>query len=473
MTLKTQHMTARWLSVSAVFLVWTLPMSLGNGLSAWQTASAEEQVFRLKPTSVFRINPRLRLHFSRGLWINTQETPLPKIKAYPKFRSPRPLYGTILIGDRDDVDSDARSSFAFVLDSTYPNRPLYNLLTVDLNRDLDLSNDRICFPLRRQSPADMLPYPGIQWQAYFPPIHIPLQAGDGRERSLKVIPRVIVYPQRTTLSLVTAYANQGILNIDGRQFRTVLGHSMDIPGWFDNPRNTLYLIRLDTGSPFYWQGADQLKAWHRINGTYYGLSATPTGDQISVRPYRGALGTLKIGAGQRGLSQMTLHGSLESSERIVAVGGNLETDRIKPAAHSELPIGDYRPLHLVVAYDNLRIDLLHNTHSDSKPGHRRGRAPVYGIPIRKDRPYVLDFSDTPRILFVSPVSGESAGPGQLLMIKAVLIDPQLDVFIRNLETLDRPHAGGQSRPRPTRHHPTIRITRADGKSVAEGAMPFG
>jgi len=293
--------------ITGAILLFAPCMSLGNGSSAWENTSAEEQVFKLKPTSVFKINPELRLYFARGLWIDTQETPLSEIKAFPKFKSSRPLYGRIVLGDNDDADPSAKRSFAFVLDSTHEDRPLYNLLTIDLDRDLDLSNDRIRFPLRRQSPANMLPYPGIQWQAYFPPMHIPLQSGDGRERSLEIIPRVIVYPQQTTLSLVTAVANQGMLSIDGRQFRAVLGHSMDIPGWFDHARNTLYLTRADTGKPFYWQGGDQLKTWHRINGTFYGFSATPIGDQLSVRPYRGPMGTLKIGAGPRKLDRMSLH----------------------------------------------------------------------------------------------------------------------------------------------------------------------
>jgi hypothetical protein len=473
MKVGSQHKIAYRVFITAAILVWAPCMSLGNGSSVWENTGAEEKVFKLTPSSVFKINPQLRLRFARGLWIDTQETPLPEIKAYPKFKSPRPLYGTIVLGGEDDVDPSARRSFAFVLDSTHPDQPLYNLLTIDLNRDLDLSNDRIRFPLRRQSPAQMLPYLGIQWQAYFPPVHIPLPCGDGRERSLEIIPRVIVYPQRTTLSLVTSIANQGMLSIGGRKFRAVLGHSMDIPGWFDHARNTLYLIRTDTGKPFYWQGADQLKTWHRVNGTFYGFSATPIGDRLSVRPYRGPMGTLKIGAGPRKLDRMTLHGSLESSDRIVAVGSNLEMEQLKPAAHAELPVGDYRPFQLIVEYGTLRIDLRQNLHSEEKLKDRQGRPHVYGLRIREHEPYVLDFSNTPQILFASPASSQTIRPGQRLSVKAMLTDPHLDMFVRNLETVDHSQTSGRSRPPRTPRSPTVLITRADGQSVAEGVMPFG
>lgn len=319
----------------------------------------------------------------------------------------------------------------------------------------------------------MLPYPAIQWQAYFPPIHIPLPFEDGIEESLEIIPRVIVSPQQTILSLVTAIANQGAFSIEGRRFRAVLGHSMDIPGWFDHPRNSLYLIRSDTGKSFHWEGADRLKTWHRIAGTFYGFSAPPIGDRLSVHPYRGPLGTLKVGPGPRSLKRMSLHGSLESSDRIVAVGSNLEMDRVKPADHSELPVGDYLPLHLLVEYGSLRVDLRQNPHSDGLQNDRQGRPNVYGLHIREHEPYVLDFSNTAQILFVSPATNNTIKPGQTLTVKAMLIDPQMDMVVRNLETINHAQSSERSRHRRARLNPSVLITRADGRKFAEGSMPFG
>jgi len=53
-----------------------------------------------------------------------------------------------------------------------------------------------------------------------------------------------------------------------------------------------------------------------------------------------------------------------------------------------------------------------------------------------------------------------------LTVKAVLIDPELDIMIRRL------YDTGQ-KPRRVSLDPKVVITRADGETVAEGVMPFG
>ena len=54
--------------------------------------------------------------------------------------------------------------------------------------------------------------------------------------------------------------------------------------------------------------------------------------------------------------------------------------------------------------------------------------------------------------------------GQQLQVKAVLTDPQLDIMIRGLRDTRRDNLSLD---------PKVTITRADGRQVAEGVMPFG
>ena len=67
------------------------------------------------------------------------------------------------------------------------------------------------------------------------------------------------------------------------------------------------------------------------------------------------------------------------------------------------------------------------------------------------------------------------------MVKAVLIDPELDIMIRRLDDTARKQKkeyatpNGQKRTieRNKSLDPKVVITRADGEKVAEGVMPFG
>ena len=90
-------------------------------------------------------------------------------------------------------------------------------------------------------------------------------------------------------------------------------------------------------------------AAHKVKGRFYTFSASPTGDQLTVHPYRGDLGTFEIGPGGRALDKMTVSGSLEGEERAVAVGGEVVDGSPKAARSCQLPVGDYRPNYISIA----------------------------------------------------------------------------------------------------------------------------
>ncbi len=101
---------------------------------------------------------------------------------------------------------------------------------------------------------------------------------------------------------------------------------------------------------------------------------------------------------------------------------------------------------------------------------------IYGIKIREDRPFVLDFSNEPEVLFVEPTSAQRFKTGEEVKVMAVLIDPVLDIMIRRLsKMMDTYDSDGKKRrnQKLTSLDPKVVITRADGQKVAEGVMPFG
>ncbi len=82
---------------------------------------------------------------------------------------------------------------------------------------------------------------------------------------------------------------------------------------------------------------------------------------------------------------------------------------------------------------------------------------------------MLDFSNQPIVMFALPSRDQRFKPGDTVEVKAVLVDPKLDIMIRRL---DGPAENGSSR-RLRSLDPKVLITRADGEKVAEGIMPFG
>jgi hypothetical protein len=231
----------------------------------------------------------------------------------------------------------------------------------------------------------------------------------------------------------------------------------------------------DEGS---WWGGDRLMAAHKVKGRFYTFSASPTGDQLTVHPYRGDPGSFEIGPGGRTLNEMTVTGSLEGEERAVAVGGEPVKGHAKAAQRCQLPVGDYRPNYIDVEFGRLHIAISHNYHADGKPMGWSERTAVYAMTIRKDKPFVLDFSNKPDVMFASPAKDQRVKLGDSLEVKAVLVDPKLDLMIRRLEdTTPKPakttdgQASGNGQP--VSLDPQVIITRANGEKVAEGVMPFG
>ena len=110
-----------------------------------------------------------------------------------------------------------------------------------------------------------------------------------------------------------------------------------------------------------------------------------------------------------------------------------------------------------------------------RAANRCGRPPVYGIKIRKARPFALDFSNKPDVMFSWPAKGHRVKRGGGLMVKAVLVDPVHDFMIRGL-TRTGPGKGENASNKTAGHgslDPKVLITRADGEKVAQGVMPFG
>jgi hypothetical protein len=327
------------------------------------------------------------------------------------------------------------------------------------------------------------------------------------------------------LAFVTTKAHKGQIEIGGRHYDVLLGHNNSICGWFDRPSTILRLIpEGDERRLPRWSGADRLRAIHEIDGTYYCFIATPAGDKLFVRPHQGELGKLKIGSGWRIILDKGMCGSLLSENAYLAVGRETKHGRFEPAASCKLPVGDYLPALLTIEYRPLRFSVSHNPYSEGRLNAAGDRRPKRNIRIRKDKPFVLDFSHKPQVQFASPAKDRKIKPGETLRVEALLVDPELNVMIRNIERRPYPNILSSSsvmtiialmvpgllwvsfrrlrkryralpiisalglvvfagytialysvnyRLNYDKLEPRVSITRASGEKVAGGTMPFG
>lgn len=519
--MREKTISCRFLTASSLVLLCLLMVANAFG----DKEKTEELVFNLDEISTFEIDEQLLGRFVRGQFGNCSEQSVADVRAYPAFKSGKPFYGSVrFAGEYGNKNSGIQYHFA--LDESTGTGKGYDRLYFDLNRDLDLTNDTPLTPLQNPPDGAIRDYKTIRQQVCFNYLDVNFDFGSDGRRPLEIMPRLTISESGyTSLSFVTTTARKGKIRIAGQRFNILLGHNYLVGGWFDRPSTALLLIPEDDKSrrPSWW-GADQLRAIHKIGETYYRFSATPSGDKLIVRPYNGDFGTFRIGSGWRLILNKNVSGSLISKDAALAVGKGLERDWPKPTRSCSLPVGDYLPAMLNITLGPLRIIVSDNYHSDGKPRDKSGRPPVYGIKIRKNKPFVLDFSNKPDVIFASPPADHRLKPGDKLDVKAVLVDPELDIMIRGLEAklsyadstllvklsilvLIIPGILWLLLPRLRRRYrflpilsalgavvlvaclialsaigpklsydkiiPRVLITRANGEKVAEGAMPFG
>jgi hypothetical protein len=261
---------------------------------------------------------------------------------------------------------------------------------------------------------------------------------------------------------------QGQLMLANRPFRILLG---------EKPERDFYLFDVEKRLGPYWWGSWSLHSYHKIDDKFYEFVLLDDGIRVAARPYRGPLGTIQVGKGGRELEKIAFNGSVHSKGSVAAPIGTIEQYWTGEVVECKIPVGDYTPYLMKVTYDNLAIEISNNYHTDAQ-GRARGREPVYGLQVRQDKPYVLDFSNDPVVVFDQPPKTATGfSRGTEIKFAAVLLDPKLDIMIRGLDDtsvqVEEETSDGQKFKRPKSLDPQVVITRADGEIVAQGVMPFG
>ncbi len=452
---------------------WTIFMMV---LLCWifisVTVASEESVavpvnataFDLKDISIFDAPDYVRQRLMYGVVCPCLNEPDEGGRRYPEFKSEKPLYGSFTIGGSRE-EPGIESHYAFVLDESGGTGKRYDLMYIDVNLNNDLTDDSPRRVAKDVPDHARIQSSSITAQAIFESVAVRITSQEGKEHQLEMMPRYFAYgAQRTYAALMPAKVRMGTIQIGSKKLDAVLGHSRGVFGAYDHPDTNLFLLPADDSSArslAQWYGGDTLKALHRMGDTFYRVTTTAGGDKLFVQPYQGPLGVLEIKAGSRDVKAFTVAGSLISQNTAVSLAEELGTRNGSRDTY-RLPVGDYRPMLLNITCDNLHCLTLRNSHADGSLGGRSEIGPPdYGIKIREGKPFVIDFSDKPKVIFASPAKGYRVSLGGQLDVKAVLTHPSLDIMFR------------QIRANNDQLNPKVTIARSDGEVVAEGVMPFG
>lgn len=284
---------------------------------------------------------------------------------------------------------------------------------------------------------------GMSWikeHTCFDTLAIPCIYEDNLYRSIELMPRLDVTDVNDVyLCFVTTTARKGKVTIGRQSFDVWLGHNRYMSGWFDQPCTALHLLpNGDYDKRFDWGGC-LINDMHRIGGTHWCFSPTPSGDTLRVRPYKGKYGTFRVSDGVRRIGRVRMNGVLWKTDTSVEVGGNLQYDygqHARLVSTCEIPVGDYVP-DLEIYMGNFHINTWSNIHTDGIP-HDRFHGPLsHSIRIREKQPFVLDFSNKPEVFFALPGKDQHIRPGGILEVQAVLHDPELDIIFTDLEWGER------------------------------------
>lgn len=499
------------------------------------TAEAAEAVFPMKDMSILDMEPRSSLFsdLTRGARGECREEPYGEVKAYPKLQSKKPIYGLIRLA-ADPYDRESGTPFYFVADEsgeapkaekpekeeaeeekeewsildtisealglkkenkpTPPELPklnnTYDRLYVDLNGDLDLTNDEVVTPMKKVPEGLVRRYSSMRQCVVFNEVAVSLNFGEGLgKKPFPLIPRLEVqeyqgkkYPG---VGFLSAVVRKGNIKLGDKQYQAILAQRYFISGRYD--RSTTGLLLTSPDNPDQrerWWGADRLNAFRRVSDTYYTTSTTPLGDKLIVTPYKGPMGVLKMGVGDRDVEKVTIQGSLHTKDGASVGVGELSDNwraSVEPVTECRLPAGDYIPDYVSIKFGDLQFSISENYHSDGGTKSIDRDAWVYGIKIREDKPFVWDFSNTPEVMFTSPAKDQTYHPGDEISVKGVLIDPKLTIMIRRLYDTSRQEektvevGNGRTTTYKTQVSldPTVTITNSAGKQIAEGPMPFG
>jgi len=268
----------------------------------------------------------------------------------------------------------------------------------------------------------------------------------------------------------SAVARKGEIEISGRRYTALLARLGTTTQAFDRPDTLLLLTAADNPKHRIQSYEMHLGSVRTVDGKYYKISATPTGDKLTVTPCGDNVGVLQIGAGGRDIDKPMVNGGvLISKDGMVPLGNYYYPVPAEDPAQRRIPVGDYAPKYLYGSFGNVHVSL------------RPNGPPAFDVKIRKDKPSTINFSAKGELRLTSPRPTKRFKPGSSVPFTAVIVDPELDlqvsVWDATRKVSKRTYTYSQGRKYTTTScsialNPTFVIRNSSGKQVATGKLPF-
>ena len=447
---------------------------------------AGELRFPLQEVSILSMSARdsaLAATLQAGQWSACRRQRDAAARAYPPLESARPLFGAAAL-EAQPAGPEAPKSFRWAIDESRGTGTGYDRLYFDANGDLDLTNDPPVEPMKVQPVwARSVSGPGRR-DVTFDGLDVALDRGsEAGAPPLRLVPRLVVERSGSAaLGLIPATARQGQVRIGEASYEAVLGHTHGLSARFDRPTTGLYLISLVPGAePGHWPGGDELRTMHHVGEALCRFAATPAGDQLIARPCRGETGLFEVGPGGRDVAETLACGYLRSEDAVVPVGRPQEgLPELRMARQARVPVGDYAAGFIDVVLGSLSISVSDRGYSTVDTGEPQGESAAPAIRIRREKPFVLDFSIKPTLVFIKPAEGARFRPGQPIEVNAALLDPVLNLLIRRIADRTRkverrvalPDGTLSARMEYADVNATVTLSDSAGSPVATTVMPF-
>jgi len=429
-------------------------------------AEPDPSIFDMEEFSIFEYEEQMKSRLLSGMPArDCTNKPHKKVTAYHVFKSQKPLYGLATF-DMSLVQYGTGIDYYFALDESGGTGTGYDRLYFDVNHDLDLTNDGFLETMENPPAGIIRTNQPNNQEIAFEHLQFNLDYGQNEESCpVRMIPKFWHIAATNRIYFIVPTARKGKIKLGEKEFEAVLSQSSMITGRYDRPMTGLYMENSDEPIPI-------VSYWRLIDGTFYLLSSTAAGDKISVTPYTGDFGVFEVGAGGPDAKEGKVElGYLIGRNSFIDIGTCPKED-----GKLKVPVGDYRPLRLAVRHGQLRVGL---GLCIPQPGEEATEPPVLGIKIRKDEPYVLNFSGKPEIVFRNPAASERIKAGDEIKVEAIVHDRRMDVIIIALEDVNQKIGDNIKLPNGTELErfqsidPEVEITNSSGERVAQGKMPFG
>ncbi|MCF7975319.1 MAG: hypothetical protein K9N55_16000 [Phycisphaerae bacterium] len=417
-------------------VVWASLVFMCTSL-AWSQNQSSTQ-FPLTPVDVVTLTGQAKMNLMMGATVLCQNAPNKAVNAQAKTKGLTPLHGELRLGGNPMNPSEGIPIY-FTLDQSQSGNKGFDTLFIDQNGDLDLTNEKSVGVDTHFSKED-LPRLGQEDSTVFMPFTL---RANGITETLRLT--LLPISKTMTMAMVTpTMARQGHIKVGNKEHDIILGQTNAVSGRYDHVWTACFMDGQRNGD------TGLLADWPTVDGTLYQLTSNKDGTLLTVQPYAGKFGTLKLTSMSKAKVSAGHSGLLLSRTNLVNLASSKKKDGI-----SQIPEGDYMPASLMATVGDTSLILSFKSTPDKTD------LDPYCVRIRDNDSPSLTMPAFKDVAFTWPNPNKTFHPGDQVTISASLCDKTTGLAVAGI-TKD-----GQAMP------PTAAILGPDGKVVAEGQMPFG